>query len=252
MVSKILREASQAAIERQTAYEADERNRIEVPSDLTDPLPPVSRTSNEWRSQKSDLHGLVSSGAPGTLAVCCSPASIDRAMRIMSPLIQAAAVRGWPLLEPRSPEGETRLETGAEIVTLHLVEKLKTIWRSATPEERVRMRRNRQVVASTNERVPSGKLALEVVDGATYGLRRSWGDAKVQRLENILNKVMLGLFTIAERRRVERLERERVVERCRRMGKGEASAGVSRRIRSDRHLEASDPRNGPRKSAGAP
>lgn len=72
----------------------------------------------------------------------------------------------------------------------------------------------------------------------------------MQRLENILNKITLRIFAIAEQRRVERLERDRFqekrrrwVQRCeerqRRIEKLEKDAGAWERARSLRaYLDA--------------
>ncbi len=53
---------------------------------------------------------------------------------------------------------------------------------------------------------PTGQLSLDVVNGC-YGVRSKWSDGKIQRLENMLAKVVVGLQEQLEQTRILRLDR---------------------------------------------
>lgn len=207
------RKAFDASVERQASYEADPGNLIVVEPALSDPHPAVRDTAASLRARTPDDKGMVSPAAVGTLAVRCAPATIDRAMRIMDALVRAVGQRGWTLLKSNELKGVTRFQIGTEIIGLSLEEKHKKIRYTATAEELAAKKRDRRLLIPLHDRVPAGRLVLEIADGGAGARQRSWADGSVQRLETVLNDVALEIFAAAEYGRIERLERERSRER---------------------------------------
>jgi hypothetical protein len=207
------REALDASVARQASFEANPENRIVVDAALSDPHPAVRDTAASLRERIPDDKGMVSPTTAGTLAVRCAPATIDRAMRIMNALIRAGERRGWTLLKSNEPKSVTRFQIGTEVVGLSLEEKQKKIRHIATAEEIAAKRSDRRLLIPLHDRVPAGRLVLEIADGGAGARQRSWADSSVQRLETVLNDVALEIFAAAEYGRIERLERERSRER---------------------------------------
>lgn len=207
------REAFDTAMRLQGSYEASPENRIIVEPTLSDPHPAVRDTAASLRTRPPDHKGMVSPTSAGTLAVRCAPATIDRAMRIMDALVRAGEQREWTLLTSTEAKGVTRFQIGIEIIGLSLEEKHKKIRHIATAEELAAKKRDRRLLIPLHDRVPAGRLVLEIADGGAGARQRSWADGSVQRLETVLNDVAMEIFAAAEYGRIERLERERSRER---------------------------------------
>lgn len=203
---------SPVAVQRR--YEADPQRAIVVPDELVSPHPLVALTIKAMRGAKVDEYGLIAPRLGGCLDVRTSIAQADRAMRIMDALIRACEARAWPfLVERRSDPHRSDREPPkyCTVVVVHgqRIELLlqETTTRKLRPEaDKIgRFGRDREYMWE-----PSGNLSLGA-DGRGVGARSSWSDGRKQRVETILNTLMVDLVVLAGalKRHQEELEARR-------------------------------------------
>lgn len=208
---------------------------VPVPDILTDPHPVLVRDIE--RLQK---HGLRVDAARGRMrcpAISVTAPLLDRAIRIADALFRACEAKGWridvtaPVVpsdepsngrdSPRAPS-RTLLSKGDDSVEFFLAEIVDSV-----PVEGpilppvIATWNNRRVAngrlvpvgaALSAERphaeVPSGRLALEVVESGHYApFRRTWRDHSKKKVEVYLRDVVTELESHAERKCVDRAAR---------------------------------------------
>ena len=96
---------------------------------------------------------------------------------------------------------------------IHLEERTQRVPHEITSQEEKRVARDPyyHFQIPDFDYQPTGKLTFSIVGHYLYrrGVRSSWSDAKVQRLDNCLNSVVAGLITAATVVKAKRLESER-------------------------------------------
>ncbi len=206
--------------------------KVLVPEELTDPHPLVA-SARQLLKDRKPKDGLVSSPRRRCLDIKVAPESLDRTLRIMNALLKALESRDLPAEvtpvrqkkagEERTPDSNlTRVEVDGEWISFGLEEEYDVIKHpdpvppATLPEWRHYwwIRDNRKEPAY----VPSGRLALRIKT-ENLGVRRTWRDAKRQRVETCLNSFIAHLAltaaalkeerAAAERRRLEAIEAER-------------------------------------------
>ena len=210
--------------------------RIEVPGELTDPHPLVSRAKKSLQKAPKDEAKRLVPRTNRCLDVRVTPATLERALLLMNAIATECEKRGWKLdIEPRvvthpawhrredhkEEVRETRVLIEDQAIEVALLEVMKPI--AIEPE----LRNGYRWGGTTYRYEPTGRLRIEIgtAPGA-HGLQRTWGDGKKQRLERVLHRVVAGLARCAEARReqearrraweVERREEERRAEENRR------------------------------------
>lgn len=148
---------------------------------------------------------------------------VDRALRIMDALVKALEARGFPvsLSEPRPAEpGRSPWEPGKR------AEKGVTAFAIGEAMFDFGLRENTDIItippppprkdafwirsAPTYKYRPNGRLTLELREAyCADGIRTRWSDGERQRVEGCLNAFIANAITIAERQRVDLIERER-------------------------------------------
>lgn len=195
--------------------------RISVESKLTAPHPLIRSTLDALRRWKPHTDGLLRVGrAEGSLDVAVSPASVDRAMRILDALIKAVESRGgrvvvWQHRDGWARVGAEEAGTFAELEGQRVGFRLRELVnrRPLTPtrqEQQARARHSWPFVPAWDY-TPSGRLSLEIVSYWHDTVRRRWTDGKSQRLEDCVGKIVVALEQAARARR----ERQEAEERAR-------------------------------------
>ncbi|WP_417730842.1 hypothetical protein [Rosistilla oblonga] len=166
---------------------------IVVKDDLRNPHRLVDQAREKLRSETAGYRGLVSVGSQCCLDISVTKKSLSRALRILEALI-----RYWESVGGCVSAGDpgTRFARDEDGVSISISEQ---IVRHEKP------RRDRYYKEYTYE--ATGKLTLSI-DRWGEGLRKSWSDGKVQRLENVLGNVAVALEKWVLHERERRLDRQ--------------------------------------------
>ena len=155
----------------------------------------LAATRKAITKARPDAEGFVMAKGQGAVALKIAPASIDRAMALLSRLLRLAEAQGHG---SKAGEGGLKLEVGGEPIGFGLEERPSQSPHTPTEKELKRKAENeRWGYGSTTpwpkyDHAPSGRLAI-VLQGNEYsGLRRTWSDHKVRRLEDQLADVLAG------------------------------------------------------------
>ncbi len=199
------------------AQEKAKENRIVVSDRLDEPCLLVERTSKSLKAARADEDGIVKPRAKKTLDVHVAPDNVERAMLIMDTLLKALEARSLHVqLSDHDGVWATTVAVLDEAIHFVLHEIVDRIARDPTPAEKRRM--DQLPCFHGNDRfynrVPSGRLCLEINSGPLNGRRRRFTDTKRRPLANLLNTFVSTLYRTAgdikvERRRLEELRLER-------------------------------------------
>jgi hypothetical protein len=186
----------------------------------------VERTVARLRKAKPGPTGLVSVDTVGLIKCDVAPSSIERLARVLNGIVAAAEQQGFRLA---GEGGAARFVGEEESIGFSVVEVVKRVKHELTEKELAeeeRWRRKQERRRFRNEwdsdyfsrprfpewdYLPSGQLSFEsehvyVCSGSSP--RRSFRDAKVQRLENMAIDIAVGLAVLAATKKAERLRRE--------------------------------------------
>jgi len=231
--------SSGSEIDEISAYEQLYENKvtIEYSDELKHPL--VIKTTKSLNGAKPAENGALKPKAKNCLDIKVTRGCIDRASHILDALTTALEARGAKLISKFYNFYDKEL-LGFELNGIHIkISLVETIQRSRhlkSAEELARIKRDPyyRYKLPHYDYIPTGKLTLKMEDLWGYKGRKSWSDAKYQRLENCLNDFIISfrkatlvlqekeeqdrLDEIAqqqERQRREQLEKEKIEERKR-------------------------------------
>lgn len=177
----------------------------------------MARTREHLKSGR----GIGPQASAKVLDLDVEPRTLQRALRIMDALLKALEERNLPVRITDDEEPKTIVEVHGVELPIRLEEKRRRVevpqsdlvgWRMHLRED--------DKVPTRYEHEPTGMLALkiDVSAGAVPSVRKTWADGKTQRVEELLNRFVVGLVRAAEvkkRRDSERAERQRQWERRR-------------------------------------
>lgn len=216
--------------------------------------PLVTRSMAKLGKAKPDERGLVRLVQFGLIHIEIAPDSIDRIELSLNRIVAAAQAQGFEL----SGKGELGAFTDGSItVPFRLKEAVERTKHEPSPdelanEEKERKRRERRWARDDWDYVPrfglsrhwpeweyapTGKVSFEFDLYLRYSstLRRSFKDAKIQRLENMANDIAVGLavLTAAKREDDRRAEEDglRAEEEARRRNEAKRLAYIEDRRR---------------------
>jgi hypothetical protein len=183
------------------AFEFEPENKIVVPDDLRVRHPAIGQTKAYWAAQK---RGDVDNQLP-RLNISVSTATLPRAFRLLQALFDALEQRGHKAAATK--EGKMILTVLDETLDVSLREPSKQVRHVPTPKEIADAKRYSWMRPAPYDLVSSGTLVLNIEN--VWGIRHSWKDGKTQRLEDVLNDVVVGLIEGALQKKAQREERER-------------------------------------------
>jgi hypothetical protein len=178
-------------------------NRITVAQRLYRPDPLIERTERALKKAEPDDYGRIRPFGEGSLDVRVSRENAHRALLIMDALIKALKERGYLIVVTR---WKTQISVLEEKIDIRLVESTKQSERILSKEELKKKESDPFFRLPRFTYSPTGNLSLMVND---YYPRPICSDGKKQRLEDLLNKCIIGLIKIALKEKANRLERER-------------------------------------------
>ena len=188
--------------------------------------PIVERTITRLRRAETGPTGLASVDVAGLIRCEIAPASIERLEIILRGIVAAAAQQGFRLGTGGGAAGFVGEE---ESIAFSVAETVRRVKHELTDDERAeeeKWNRKRERARLRNEWSeiflsrpgfpewdyhPTGQLSLDLEHVHVWSgpsPRRSFRDAKVQRLENMTSDIAVGLAVLAATKKAERLRRE--------------------------------------------
>lgn len=168
---------------------------------LIDPHPLVRNTmkafpKSVWRAPKGERfpNPVRPKSDNEHLDLSVGPESFDRALRIMDALIKALEARGWSMVinEQKSDSYYGR-PASISFETNAFVKEVPLRIRISEGSRREELPKSDKWFSPPWRRVDSGELKFEIVDIYEGASRRSWRDGKIQRLETMLDAIVVGL-----------------------------------------------------------
>lgn len=237
-----LREAKAGTADRITIANADlsressalanvrEQARIlasEGGDDLAAPTHPIiDRTVAKLRKAKPSDIGVVAADGAGVIKCEVASPSIDRLTVILPRVVRAASLQGFELA---ADDRSAHFKSETENIGFSIAETVKREKHVLTDAERAKeeaWERKRDLAARRNswgnvfldrprfaewDFHPTGRLSFEFERVYLFGSavpRRSFRDAKVQRLENMASEIGVGIAVLAAAKTEQRLKRE--------------------------------------------
>jgi hypothetical protein len=197
---------------------------IEVPERLDRPHRLVAQAAKLLKGRDS-FNGYVSCWNVSCLNIHVTKPSLARTLRLMNALLKALEDRGYQVEVTKAfreeadrarytdaPSNATRVLVAGEWIQFGIFEKQTMIRETSEPPEDLKgnaleswMLRNRRPVRYQ----PNGQLHLNILNCDSLGIRRTWGDSKLQTVEKCLGAFVVNLEVAAEAKKQERLEHER-------------------------------------------
>ncbi len=189
--------------------------------------PIIDRTLDKLRKAKPSDVGIVAAGGAGLIKCEVAPPSIDRLAIILPRIARAASLQGFELV---AGDGSAQFKSETEAIAFLVTETVKREKHVLTDAERAKeeaWQRKRDRAARLNswhnvffdkpqfpewDFHPAGQLSFELEQVYVFGRgsspRRSFRDAKVQRLENMASDIAVGLAVLAAAKTEQRLKGE--------------------------------------------
>lgn len=202
---------------------------ISVPNALPSKPHELVRFTRKVLNKARVDHGYVQNDHGGCSCLFVSRKSLKRALCLLEALFLAAEAAGWVV----HAESRAVIEVEGTKVPIHI--------------EELRSQSNRRDPNSYRDDdylyLPDGRLRLELAEKVPmkYGIRRTWNDGKVQRLENVLHQVCLGIWRCAQAIRAWE-ERQAAWERQRREDERQRQLARERELLENRRHEDLDAR----------
>lgn len=211
-VSESVRNARAAALERLATASSAAPDPTAAGPVTPEPLKEpaiLAATRRAISKARADAQGFVAIQGPGIVPLRIAPASIDRALSILSRLLMLAESQGY---RPRAVDAGLALEINDEAVAFGLEERSQKLPHEPTPAD-LRRRADYERWGSSRipwpkyDHVPSGRLALVIHASSFGGLRHSYADRKARALDDLLPEFIIGCVEhaalIKERRAAE-------------------------------------------------
>ena len=190
------------------------------------PHPIVDRTIAKLSKEKPSDIGVICVGGAGLIKCEVARQSIDRLAIVLPRIIRAASLQGFQLA---AGESAAHFKSGTEAISFAISELIKRDKHVLTDAERAKeeaWQRKRDLAARRSswdavfadrpqfpewDYHPTGQLSFEFEQVYVFGgtaPRRSFRDARIQRLENIAGEIGVGLAVLAAAKTEQRLRRE--------------------------------------------
>lgn len=186
------------------AFERKAENAVVVPDDLRVRHHAIAQTREYWAAQKRGKVRYGDNKWPH-LDVRVSSAALPRAWRFLQAVFVALEARGHKVAA--TVEGKTILTVLEEPLHVSLREPSKQVRHIPTAKEIADEKRYSWNRPPRFDLVSTGTLVLHLEN--VWGVRHTWKDGKSQRLEDIVNDVLVGFLEAALYKKAQRAEQER-------------------------------------------
>ena len=197
-------ETERHAVHPLIAFEMQPENKISVPEDLRVRHQAITQTKEYWAAQRRGEVQYGDSKWP-RLDIKVSKEILPRAFRLLQALFAALETRGHRAAATK--EGKTVLTVLDEPLEVSLRAPSKQVRHVPTAKELADVKKYSWSRPAPYDLVRTGTLALNIEN--IWGVRRTWKDGKTQRLEDIVNEVIVGLLKGALHKKAQRDEQER-------------------------------------------
>lgn len=189
--------------------------------------PIIDRTIAKLSKEKPSDIGLVAVGGGGLIKCEVAQKSVDRLAVILPRIVRAASLQGFQLIVG---ESSAHFKSKTEVIGISISELVRREKHVLSDSERAKeeaWQRKRDLAARRNawdavfidkprfpewDYHPTGQLSFELEQVYVFGRgtapRRSFRDAKIQRLENMASEIGVGLAVLATAKTEQRLRRE--------------------------------------------
>ena len=191
------------SVQQQISAEQSPEQKIRVPDRLVNPHRLLKKHLDEWRSASVDEYGAIRSGSLRDLNIRVSPQHLSRALRIMNMLFLALEGRGHHVGMQDGYKKTLGVRIGGQPIEFGLEEKFQRIVRSEDKTRKQHPWEYRQY-----EYKPTGTLMLKITEWRADGLRKTWSDGKIIKLEEYLNEFIVGLLKVAAAVKAYRAKQE--------------------------------------------
>ncbi len=232
--------------QQQIEHEQDPENDVVVAEELRNSHPLVKRTKRALERAEPGRYGRLHPRGDDTLNVAVGRPSIKRAMRILDALIKALEQRGYEVVVERNRRGEKQsaVKIGGESVPFELTERAREEVRELKTTGAEAMQRDLALAfgrePTIREFFPSGELSLSIAEHVfRHDIRRTWSDAKKQRVEDCLNDFIASVIKTAaalrqRRKEQEEAARQREIEKVREAEERKARQARERELEEER------------------
>lgn len=196
----------------------------QAPSHMEGSHQSLAATARALRKARADEYGCVSACCPGLCGIAVHQDQIERALSVLQGLASALESAGLAL----EPDGaQMKISVDKDTIAFTLTEKSKRQKHIPTAKEqdaydqiqarrqRAADRKNWNLYSSLPYEKPwpefdtvyLGQLSL-TVEGWSKGLRKTWADGKIQRIDTMIPEIVEGLKALLASGKASREERE--------------------------------------------
>ena len=211
------------AMETAKKREKRKENKVEVTAYSGELHYAVERVGKKLEKAKPDEGGIVSVYGQSLFSVHVGANSVSRVITFLNAFVVAAEERGY---RPIKGERSLVIQVDGEPLAFSVVEQTRCVKHTPTELELVAVEKweKRQSRRTRNwdyidwtprptipewDYEPSGKLQVRIDEHSYDGIRRMFGDGKTQRIEDLINAILVGLATCAAAIKAKREEDER-------------------------------------------
>jgi hypothetical protein len=130
-------------------------------------------------------------------------------MRILNAFVKALEQRGFRMVTPHGDDRRPAAEILGEHLHFSIEETARRIPHVPTAQEREDQKKYSWSRPRPWDFEPSGTLTLKIDEHTMAPIRKTWGDGKRYRVEELLTEAVAGIVLVAEALKQDRLERER-------------------------------------------
>jgi len=207
---KVVDESLSTEAHAAIANEKQLENQIVVSTSHENPLAIIERTSKSLLSATPDERSLVGPRAKKALDVKVRKVNVNRSMLIMDALLKALKDRGYSFTAEDKNRGRVmKAVVLGEEIEFQLLDVVRQRERELTSEEKRMQQEDRWFYFRDRYVfVPLDRLELRITTYLGDGIRRTWGDGKTRKLEDLLNAFIVGLVRASEAQKERRKQRE--------------------------------------------
>ncbi len=222
--------ASQSSVEE--AFEQRPENRVTVPQEILKRHKFVRRTLANLRQQARGPRPLVDTRGVDRFRVSIARTGLDRVGRLLQALVDACTARGYELVEGEAGRSLLTVKVNGEPIELAITERTKRAVHVPTEKEEIQMELNPGWEPHLYDIVPTGTLAIRVVNSPIQSQRATVRDRSGEPLEGRLNELLARMSEAAqfirERREDQERQRQKWEEEARRREEARQQAQLER------------------------
>ena len=195
----------------------------------------VQRARESLRKAKADEKGILCPRAKRLISLAVTDDTLSRALLVSDILIKALEELGHRVTINDKKMPKLRVVVNDEDIGISIEEKI-----SAQPYEPKPGDRGRSAWQLPRyDYMPTGRLTVRLHGDFPTGLRVSWSDGKVQRIELITEKILCGIYAAAVAQTQKRIDDERREREWEEQRRKDEEARKLRRLEMQRqkHLE---------------